>query len=519
MDARRARATAAQAPMAPERAAPPGAHGAGFPGRAALTRVVALDFTWPAAAVALAIVYLLSRLPWLPLGFGTDPDAWRVAISARYLWEHGQYFPSRLPGYPLYELITAALYPGGALVTNSSTLIVSFAGVLLFASVLKRLRVEPKGLLTLAFAFSPMVWINSTITLDYLWGLTFTLASYRVLLGRGGATWPKSEWRSGAAAGLLLALAIGCRPTSALAALPFLVLLWRERRLPGAVAFCLAMGGVALLLFLPIIWRYGPAFVNVYDVRPTWAAVQRTLGVEAFGLATAFGFLLVALSEWRRLLCLPHQLRRDPHLAVAVLMVLLLFATFMRLPLEEAYLAPAVPFALIAVARLLRRRAVVAICLLLMMGSLLDFHTRSQQGFRSPISALAGIRPTPGRVLIDYELRRQRLDIVADLRAIQLPERSVVTAGFYYPIMAERYKDDLTLEMAHGWERNQIGPLTDHTTARDARDVIYVWLMKPGDARRYRAAGYRTFTMNFDRQEALTVDETYLPEQERFGVR
>lgn len=230
-----------EAPAAQERARPNAATSHTAPrGETALARLAEVDLTRPAAATALAIVYLLSRLPWLALGYGADPDAWRVAISARYLWEHGQYFPSRLPGYPLYELVTAALYPGGALLTNSATLLVSFAGVLLFASILKRLRVDPKGLLTLAFAFAPMLWINSTVTLDYLWGLTFTLASYRVLLGHAGAVgprteehggprmghtaltggaaaWPHTEWRSGAAAGLLLALAIGCRPTSALA--------------------------------------------------------------------------------------------------------------------------------------------------------------------------------------------------------------------------------------------------------------------------------------------------------------
>jgi hypothetical protein len=486
--------------------------------------VLSLDFTRPAAAAVLAVVYLLSRLPWITLGYGADPDGARVAVSADYLWRHGQYYPSRLPGYPLFELTEAALYPFGATVMNAATLVVSFAGVLLFAAVVNRLRIEPKGLLTVTFAFGPMVWINSSITLDYLWAVTFILAAYLVLCANAECGMRNAELGTGrtghsALAGVLFGIAIGCRPTAALFALPFFVLLARGRQPRPLLVFFVAAGLTAFVAFLPITLRYGTAFLNFFDVRPAWKKVARTLAVEAFGLTTAIGLTIVAAISWRRLLELPLRLRRDVHLAFAVLAILLMLLSFMRLPLEEAYLVPALPFLLIGAARLLRRPAVIAVCLLVLMGGLLDFHSLSTQGWRDPVAALAGIRPVEGRVLVDYELRRHRLHVAQQMRTLDLPEHSVVTAGFYYPIFLAQYPNELELRLPRGFRTDLIGPLTDLSEARDDRGVTYVWLMRPGDARKYRAAGYRTFTMDLDGKDVLVTFETYLPEHERFAVR
>jgi hypothetical protein len=459
-------------------------------------------------AVILLVLYVLSRLPWIGVGYGADPDAARVAISADWFWRTGVHYPSRLPGYPLYELLVSLLYPFGAVVMNLATLAISCTAVLLFAAILKRLRIEPKGLLTLTFAFAPMIWINSSITLDYLWALAFVLAAYLAAIDR--------RWLLG---GVLLGIAVGCRPTSALLALPFFVLLARERQARPLLEFFVTMGVTAVVAFLPIVVNYGLSFLNFFDVRPSWGHFARTLGVEAFGFVTALGFVVIALLSWRRFLRLPFLLRRDVHLAVAVLAVLLVFMSFMRLPLEEAYLTPMVPFLLIGAARFLSRPALVAFCALLLMGGLLDIHTRSQQGWTDPVSAAVNLRPQPGRVLVDYELRHHRLKVVEGMRVMDLPPNSVITAGFYYPIFVAQYRDELEVTLPKGFRRSLIGPLTDLSEARDERGVVYIWLMAAGDARRYRENGYRTFTMSLDDKDVLQPYELYLPEHERFAVR
>src|SRR5581483_7865126 len=138
-----------------------------------------------------------------------------------WLWSHHAYLPSRLPGYPVHELSAALLIRGGWLATNSATLLMSLAGVWLFAAIARRHRLPQPGLLVLTFAFTPLLWNNSTVTMDYNWGLTFVLAAYLALSDRRYLL-----------AGVLLGLGAGCRLTEAAFVGPFLLILLRERR-PG----------------------------------------------------------------------------------------------------------------------------------------------------------------------------------------------------------------------------------------------------------------------------------------------
>src|SRR5262245_61707159 len=60
-------------------------------------------------SVALAVLVILARAPFLGHGYGGDPDAWRVLLAARGLLETGVYLPSRAPGYPLPEYAAALM--------------------------------------------------------------------------------------------------------------------------------------------------------------------------------------------------------------------------------------------------------------------------------------------------------------------------------------------------------------------------------------------------------------------------
>jgi len=68
-------------------------------------------------ALVLLIVFL-TRLPFLSAGFGSDDDAWRVAVAATRLRNGKEYIPSRLPGYPVQEYTTALIVPYGATAVN-----------------------------------------------------------------------------------------------------------------------------------------------------------------------------------------------------------------------------------------------------------------------------------------------------------------------------------------------------------------------------------------------------------------
>src|SRR5438874_7058046 len=94
------------------------------------------DLTQRRPFIILALVFYLVRLPFINEGYGTDPDAWRVVMTAQHLLDTGQYFPSRLPGNPLHELVTTLFVPGGWIAMCLVTATVSLLGVYFFARIL-----------------------------------------------------------------------------------------------------------------------------------------------------------------------------------------------------------------------------------------------------------------------------------------------------------------------------------------------------------------------------------------------
>jgi hypothetical protein len=475
--------------------------------RAFFARLGAIDFTRPWPAAVLAIAFVLSRAPLLNLGYGADADAWRVAITARWLWDHGSYLPSRLPGYPLHELSAALLIRGGWLATNISTMIVSLVGVFIFAAIVKRVRVEPKGLLTVTFAFTPLLWVNSTVTMDYMWGLTFVLGSYLALLHRRYLL-----------AGVVLGIGAGFRPTSAVFVGPFLLIVLRERNLGAALRLVCALLLTATIAFSPEWVRYGTRMFGFADWRPTWGQVARTFGVEAMSLMTFGGLVLIGLLSVPDLRKLPALVRRDGHFAAWLAAVLLIFSVFFRLPLEEGYLVSSVPFFLLMLSRFLRRPLLICACLVIVAGGLFDMHTASTAGWKSPTAVLY-LRPERGRILVDHALRQQRMQAVEEARRYPLPDNAVLTMGYYFPILVELFHDELTLRFREDFDPRVVGPLTDITEAVDDRGRSYVWLLNEGQVRRYRKRGYTTWTMDYDGSVGLKIELTLNPDLDRFGPR
>ena len=79
---------------------------------------------------------VISRLPFLWLGYGEDPDTWRVARSASTLWESGLYETSRMPGYPLHEIISSPIIGiGGAPLSNAFALLIGLLLVVVWKQI------------------------------------------------------------------------------------------------------------------------------------------------------------------------------------------------------------------------------------------------------------------------------------------------------------------------------------------------------------------------------------------------
>ncbi|NIT61732.1 MAG: hypothetical protein GWN00_37695, partial [Aliifodinibius sp.] len=160
-----------------------------------------------------AILIFCSRLPFLSAGYGNDPDAWQMANAARHIAAMGEYRASRLPGYPIPEMVYALIWSSGPFTFNGITAFLSAVGFIFFVLILRVIRSQNYILGGLALAFSPTIFINSTNAMDYIWGLTFILGSvYFVLIDRT------------LIAAILLGFAIGSRITSGAMLLPLSLL-------------------------------------------------------------------------------------------------------------------------------------------------------------------------------------------------------------------------------------------------------------------------------------------------------
>lgn len=304
------------------------------------------------AALLLAVVVFLSRVAWISAayGYGLDADAYRVVLASRSLAETGEYTMSRAPGNPLYEYLVALTVDHSPAFSNGLAAVSSALAAGFLALILRALRVRPFLSLALGFAFTPVVFIQSTCTMDYMTALALGLGATHFVLARRPLL-----------AGMLLGLAIGCRITSGAMLLPLLAWLVSDRndseRWRSGWKLTSATLVTGALCFVPVVRRYGLTFLSFYD-----PPVDRSLGalldqglLEVWGGLGSLDLLalgVAAIVGWRRLARAWGDVESRRVLVLALLVVALYGASFVRLPHEAAYLLPAVPFLLLAVGRL-----------------------------------------------------------------------------------------------------------------------------------------------------------------------
>lgn len=317
----------------------------------------------------------LTRLPFLGPGLGADADAWRVYLAGRTIALTGAYTASRLPGYPVIEYSTALAWPYGYTALNALTALMSAVAVAFFALTLRRLGARTWWAGAAALALVPVMFVNSVVLMDYAWALAFML----------GALYFTTAQRPGLG-GAFLGLAVGCRLTSAIALLPLglMVLVGlgnadatsssgssRATRLRHAAILAGTALVVAVLLYSPVIARFGPSFLAFVesDVPPR-AALERFRSASGdLGLAAIILALMsIPLAVLTRRRFQPRPVLARGHRALALvwgLGVFLYLVAYVRLPLESGYLLPVVPFALLLGAAVLDERVWLGACALL----------------------------------------------------------------------------------------------------------------------------------------------------------
>lgn len=363
------------------------------------------DLTKLPAVVYLTLLFLISRVPFIALGFSaftnpTDQDVLAVVNSAYLLRYEHVYAVSRFPGYPFYEIINSLLIGGGWIFTNIATAVASFISLMLFGKILNLFEIKNKALLLLTFAFIPVIWINSTITMDYMWALMFILlACLFVFTGRYQL------------AGISMGFAIGTRFTSAFMILP--VVLWllsekvNRRRI---LIFISTTAGTAVLLFLPVIYRYkldffqGSGFLYTTPVGKSisiavgsFLSALSNMVMELFGIAALAVLIFFAILTVKNKPI--HSPERSHLLNFCWLTMVIFIILYFIFPYKVAYLIPIVPWGLIALNEKLEKKFTIIICILLLMNSAVSVKIASDD-------VKPSIKLDPGVVIQNYEDRK-----------------------------------------------------------------------------------------------------------------
>jgi hypothetical protein len=398
----------------------------------------------------LFIVVFISRIPFLSAGYGVEEDSWGIALAAFHTWLTGVYEPSRLPGHPVQELIYSALWGYGPVLYNSLCAIFSCIGVVFFALILKHFQFKLPVFGALALAFTPVYYISSTYTIDFVWTQAFVLISFYFLLK---ANYPLC--------GLFLGLAIGCRITSGAMLLPFMIITWQNNNLRSNLQtltkIVLPMGGIALLAFAPVIKEFGLSFFMYYDQFPyppfPKVIYKMILGVFGFvgTLAIAAAFIKIVSNYKKQPSGESYTNKLDKKVIIACFVTIVLYTiSYFRLPQKSGYMIPVIPFLIILFGYYLNQKQFKALCIALMVSpficsiNLTDKLRGSSHSDYSMVFNVSGqeifFDPFSGPVFSDYSKRKLKMAYTQTVRnkADSTQQKTVVIAGWWYnEIMVE----------------------------------------------------------------------------------
>lgn len=367
------------------------------------------------ALLLLLLVVLLSRLPFLGAGYGLHWDAWGNAKIARQIAESGQYTMARVPGAPVYELTTALLSWGGPWTLNGLSALGGIACIGIFALLARRYQCRDWLLAAAAFGFSPVMYVSSVTSKDFTVACALVLVSALFIVKNRPV-----------AAGVALGLAMGCRLTSGLMALPFALALLdrqpREERVRRLAWFAITTGAGALLAFIPAFVQYGFSFLTYYKpiYYPPWTTVAYRGTVDVWSITGCLGLAAAGVGALAMRRGAGSIKEAPPRDVLAWAAVILIYAVlYLAFPDQAGYFLPAVPFALLLLARFSPRWLFQTFCILTIVGAFVGWKNGA---------------PVAGAVFQD---RAERLRTIENVRnfysyARTIPGRNVFVIGAFY---------------------------------------------------------------------------------------
>jgi hypothetical protein len=426
----------------------------------------------------LTLLVLLSRLPFLNAGYGVEEDSWGIAVAAYHTQLYGIMEASRLPGHPVNEFIYSIFWGYGPWIFNFFSAICSIICFVFFYFTAKKLEIKHSIWAALALVFTPVVYINSTCTIDYLWALMFVIISFYALVNKNLVL-----------SAVFLALAVGCRINSAVLYIPFLCWIYfdnnRQLSIKQFLVFSIVFGVVILLCFIPIISVYGWQFFSYSDQfpYPNWAKIIYKATIGVIGLPALFMLFVLLSKKIFKQGKISFKINAINTLFFSLL-ILQIWA-YLMLPQKSAYLMLLVPFGLLWLAHFLDPKSFLWLCISVIFSSffmsinLTDSYRGAQYSKLAIKSTIAGqeifLDPLTGPVINDYTKRINKLNYT--LQVIEAANK------IKYPTI-----------IICGWWFNQI--LIQQMDLTKQGMVKYAFYLNPSVMENYRLKGYTIYYLS-----------------------
>lgn len=422
----------------------------------------------------LAILVIATRLPFLFDGFGHEEDSWGLVVNAFEMHSTGVYHASRFPGHPLQEYVYALIWNQPAWLWNALSMLFSAAALIAFYKSVHKIGYNYAFEAALILAFTPEFFTAGTYTIDYAWGLAFILFSLVFLLRR-------NYWL----AGILLGMAIGCRITSMIFLLPWIILLWNKLdakqwfidALKVGIACCV----VGILWYVPAYMNYGMAFFDYSDQFP-YPPIAKVIYKATLGVFGFLGLLAIGIAFTASLIRKNKSVENPPALvtptrmivAIAVIIFLQVIA-YLRLPQKSGYLLPLVPFVIMLIVMFSTKKMVRIATVMFIAAPFLfsinltdplrgaessplalKFHASGQEIFLDPVS---------GPIFSEQSKRRNKMEYVervCDYLDTTDHSQILICGWWYNEILIQKISHDLE-------DKNR-----PHHPGRDVRLSFYV---------------------------------------------
>ena len=314
------------------------------------------------------IIIIISRVLFLGNGLGTDGDGWRLVKSGYWFAKTGIYEPSRFPGYPVPEFFYGIVYLfniSDFRIINLFTVLVFVVGLFYYYRILKdQLKTSYPLLIITTFAFTPIIFVNSIATMDYLWSLSFIIISFYYLL--------KGNYNL---SGILLGIASGCRPTALILLVPYFYYI---KQVKGNyfnkqfIRLTLLAVLVSFIIYSPLIIKYGLSFLTTYPSNyPSVALILGRIFIKNIGLPGTLALFVFALAAIYGGKTNSLYKQKKTIINTCLLIIAVFLILFFKLPSGGAYLIPVIPFLFIVLYYLFPGKLFISFCLAVILSSFL----------------------------------------------------------------------------------------------------------------------------------------------------